>query len=615
MRSAVGKAGEAGHNGAVRGRDFGPDDFGEDDDLVALERAEALLDHRDPDQAEALVAARRAAEEESKRREAQIEKLQLATRHKRKVFRRRLLVVGVTVAVLGLAAIPAGKALMHELARNEAAMRAVDAVARPAMAQGFKDRKDFINVPQAGVKLQIPRATCSAVIAVTEGQPGAAPVRIERAHGSPFESKQGIIWCSCEAEEVLARVSDNSGRRASLTWISSPMGDVGGAEALTFAKVAGFTVVSDGTGMACADPAFDLWSRRPSHGELAALPKDRKGITASAVAEGMEAVGMVPTGQAFGVVHSAQGYCYLVIPEALGSTMTVREQDGTRIATEAPGAFGWCSHAADQIYSVWPTGSESPAALVFRAQADRVGGLTGIHELALRRGAVAFRGHLGEDDLEPDVKATLIASSVNDATITVADAAGLPEKQGMLVTAFSLLRDGAYLPDAVPLVPYACFPRYEPKVEEQAYSCWQARVQRWRTEGKPKRQAAAQGPTPFWMSVLADVGDQGAVEAGAKLLTFARRMRLMGFEPTTVEGVRDTATGAVISGRHGQVDTVAVGITSTGPWVHPLTDARPWSLDGDIRIVQIPEGKTMTLHASVPLGGNASARRVVVWRR
>lgn len=615
MRTEVGKRVEARHNGPVRGRDFGADDFGDDDDLVALERADALLDNRDPEQAEAVVAARRAAEAEQRRREAQLEKVRAAGEKRKKVFRRRLLVVGVTVAVLGAAAVPVSRALIKEMARNEAAKKGLDAVTAPAMPLGFKERKDFIDVPPAGVKLQIPRATCSAVVAVAEGQSGTVPLRLERAHSQPLDTQDGLIWCSCEAEEVLARVPQDGGKRSSIAWIAAPMGEVGGAELLGHQSVRSFHVVTDGSGMACADSAFDLWSQRAGHGELDPLPKDRKGIAGASVRDGMEPVGLLASGRAFGVIRSAQGYCYLAVPEAPGATMTLREQDGKRIAEDASGGFGWCSHAASEIYSVWPTVRDGPPVAVLRAPADRIGGLTGVHEMATRRGVGLFHGHLGESDIDADVRAALVAASVNDKTITAADASGLPETQGVLVAAFALLRDGAYLPDAVPRVPYACLPPYELKADVQAYSCWQARPQRWRTEGKPKHQAAAQGPTPFWMPVLGDLDDPGAVEAGAKLLTFARRMTLMGFEPTTIEGVRDNASGAVISGRSGLVDTVAVGITRTRPWIHPLSDGKPWSIDGDVRILQVPEGKTVTVRAPAGLGGDAAARRVVVWRR
>jgi hypothetical protein len=599
----------------VRGRDFDAEDFGDDDDLIALERADALLDNRDPSQAEAVVAARRAAEQERRRREAQLEKIRIASEKRKRVFRRRLLVVVVAVVALGSAAVPASIALKREIERNNAARKGLDDERMSAVAAGFKDEKDFFDVPSAGVKVQVPRSTCSAVLAVAEGRPGKAAVRIERKQGEPVESPEGIAWCSCEPEEVLIRGGDPNAPRTSIRWISAPMGEVGGAEVLRVNPPHGFKVVSDGTGMACADSAFDLWSQHAGHGDIDPLAKDRKGLTEALVAEGMEAVGLLRAGRAFGVVRSAQGYCYLVIPDGPGSSLTLREQDGRRIAEEAAGAFGWCSSTGGEVYSIWPATPGGPPVLVLRAPANRIGGVTGVHEMALRRGAGAFRAHLSEDDLEPDVNAALVASTVNEATITRADAGGLPEKQGALVTAFALLRDGAYLPDAAPRVPYACFPPYEVKADAQAFTCWQAIPQRWRTEGKPKHQAAAQGPMPFWMAVLAGVGDPGAVEAGAKLLSFARRMTLMGFEPTTIEGVRDTASGAVVSGRAGLVDTVGVGITATRPWIHPLTDGDPWSLDGAVHIVRVPEGKTITLRATSPLGANAAARRVVVWRR
>ena len=591
---------------AVQGKDFDEDDF---DDGVGASPG-------DPEQARAQepAEARRASEEERRRREAQIQQFRADTEQKKRSRRRRMLIAGVGVVVIGAAAVPVWRFSTATVSRAKADRDALNAPSVPAEAIGFKSPKDFIDVPPDGVNLDVPRATCSAVVGIADGSSNRRRIRIEHKSGAAIEADGGIIWCDCEHEDVSVRFVGAPAARTSLRWMRAPMSSVGGAEVMTFQPVDGFTVASDGTGMACADAAFATWASRPGHGDWDPLPKDRAGLAAKIVREGLEPVGLIPASRRYAAVRSERGYCYLVLADGAG-LLSLRESDGHRLVSDTAAAIGWCSHAVDELYSLWQSKANGADALVFRAPAARVGGLTGIHEAALRRGIKTFAGHLGEDDLAADATAALLALSIVEGAILKSDAAGLPEKPGMLVAGFSLLESGAYLPDAAPHIPAGCFPPFDPGAEAQAYTCLQARPQRWRTDGKEKRQAAALGPMPFWMSVLGNASDDAAMQAGARLLAFSRRMTLLGFEPTTVEGVRDSAGGAVITGRPGTPDTVAVGITVEKPWIHPLTDGAAWSIDGELRVIKVPEGKTTTMHTAGGMPGNAEGRRVVVWRK
>ena len=578
----------------------------------------------EPEQARAqeLAAARQAADEENQRREPELQQLRAAKEQQKRARRRKMMVAGVVSALLGAAAVPVWRFRTAMAARAKADRDAFSGASKPAEDFGFKNAKDFIDVPPDGVTLDVPPATCSAVVGLAEEYWNRNGIRVEHKSGAVIEAEGGVIWCDCEREEVKVRFVDAPAGHTSLRWMSVPMSSVGGAEVMKFQAVEGFTMAREDPGMACADAAFAAWAAQPGHADLEPFPKDRPGLAAKLVQDGFEPAGMIPRSRQFATVRSARGYCYLVLNDGNGC-LEMRESDGHRLAPTCAPAIGWCSHVGDELYSLWQSQMFSmsgidygkPNALVFRAPAVRVGGLAGIREAALRQGIkVRFAGHLGEDDLALDATAALRALSIADEVIVRSDAAGLPEKPGMLVASFSLLQSGAYVPNADPHVPAGCFPPFDAKADAQAYSCLQARPQGWRTAGKEKRQAAALGPMPFWMSVLANASDDAAMQAGAQLLAFARRMTLLGFGPPTVEDAGGTSSRVMITGRTGTPETVAVGITVERPWIHPLTDGPAWTLEGDLRVLGLPEGKTVTLH----LGGmpkKAEGRRVVVWRK
>ena len=156
----------------------------------------------------------------------------------------------------------------------------------------------------------------------------------------------------------------------------------------------------------------------------------------------------------------------------------------------------------------------------------------------------------------------------------------------------------------------------DPSSPFQTYVCVQARPQRWRREGSVDTQGAAEGRLPFWLSMLADMKEQRSLRAVAEMLVFSRRMTLLGFEPTTHDGVKDSAMGGEILGRPEKTEALAVGLSKRPPWFHPLTHRSAWKLDGDLPIVKVKLGESVKVRSVTgSLGGNPNDRRVVVWRR
>jgi hypothetical protein len=126
--------------------------------------------------------------------------------------------------------------------------------------------------------------------------------------------------------------------------------------------------------------------------------------------------------------------------------------------------------------------------------------------------------------------------------------------------------------------------------------------------------AATQGPLPFWMQVYAPVADADALATELSLLTLARRLSALGFQPT-VDGFADLPDGVEVAGRAGDTAVVAVGVVPEWPWAFPYTDGPSWKLDEEPRIVPLTPGGHAQLTSTPPPSGPRSTRRTVVFRK
>ena len=591
----------------------GSDDF---DDLIEIERASAVLHQRDPAQAERVVQALRARQAETAQREEAAARIQQAAVRKRRIRRLRLLIVGATVAAVAVLAVPLTLAIMKEARRADNLRKDLTAAVRPASKLGFIEAKDWLDVPSPGVVFEVPRNTCSALMGVGEGVTKPLRIRVERKGIDPIEVDGGIVWCSCDKEEAKAIFVSPPDKRVALRWLTSPMGTVGGIEVLMAEAIRGFSVTTDEPAFGCADAAFGTWSSGGRHGALAALDEAAKQKAAGPTAEGIAAIGMFDGANFFGVVASKRGYCYLALQGEQATQITLRTEQGRRVVERSEAAIGWCSYKTEHAYSLWRDKVGGASLLVFEVQAERVGGLTGLREVAARQGAKKMESLLESEDLTADATATLIASGVGQSSIAPADTTGLPGRANSTAVAFARFDSGSFLPDVAPSVPVACSPEPKPNIPLQTYVCVQARPQRWRSEGASDTQGAAEGRVPFWLSLLAGQSDLSALKAQAELLAFGRRMSLMGFEPTTTDGVKDSAFGGEVLGRPDKTEAVALGLVRRRPWVYALSDGAAWKLDGALQVMKIPMGKSVRVRVvGGALGGNPSDRRVVVWRR
>jgi hypothetical protein len=604
------------HNGAVTEGDGGAggQDEASFDELVEIERATALIQDRDPGQAEAVVAARMLAKAERQKRDEQLVKVQEAGRRKERRRKRKIIAIVLSVIAVGGAGYPLSKYIREETRRSDALRKLLDDASDGARKQGFKSKKDWSSVDTSGVALAVPKGTCSVIVAVREGGGSPGPIRVERQRAKAIEGAGGHVWCSCDDEEVTVRPVDGAAHPIAVRWLTAGTVALGGVEVLATVNIPGLTLRVDDFGRSCSDQAFEAWSAKEKHGRIPEVPAKRPEWIEPLLAEGFAPVGMLAADRQFAVIDVKGGQCMLATAKEQTGTVTLRAQDGKRLVKRTAASLTWCCHGDPTRHTLWR--DEGPATdwVVLSIEAKRIGGMAGLRDLAKRQ-SLELVGGIAPSELAADAEAALLASSVAKDSMLRGGKDGLTPKPEHRVVAFSMLRAGAYVADETAMAPMGCHPLPDPKATMNAFVCVQARPQRWRPEGSENTQAAVSAKLPYWMSVLADATDPKALQAAAQLLGFARRMAARGAEPSSAFGVQDMPWGAKIRGHANKKTVVAVGITKTAPWIHPLTSDASWTLDGPAPMAEVAADGDIELRSKLPLGFNAGARRVVAWRR
>ncbi|MBW2522753.1 MAG: hypothetical protein JRI23_01195 [Deltaproteobacteria bacterium] len=585
------------------------------DELVEIERATALIQGRDPGQAEAVVAARLRAKSERKKREEQLVKLQEAAERKRRARKRRTILLVVLGLALAASAYPTYNFVVEQTVRNAALRKLLDEASRAANLRGFKKKDEWLDVGAGGVSTTVPKATCSAVVAVREDGGEVGPIRIERQKAKVIEGVGGHIWCSCDDEQITVRPSEAPGARLAVRWLTTGTVACGGIDVLQTLEIEGFQLRVDNFGSSCANEAFEAWTGKRANGRIDEVPDKPAPWLAPLLEDGFALVGWLPAERTFGVVDTSAGQCMLVTTAEQEVTAQVRAQSGKPASDEAASSWGWCAYGESTRRSVWRAKGAPVPWAVLSIDAEALGGMAGLRGLAARRDLRGLEGLIATEELADDAKAALLASSVAKDTVAVGTDQGLGPKTDHRVIAFSMLQAGAYVADETSLAPMGCHPMPDPEASLNAFVCVQARPQPWRPEGSESSQAAASAKLPFWLSLMNDATDPKALQAAAQALGFARRMSARGCEPSSAFGVKDEAWGATVRGHANKKTVAALGITKTAPWVHPLTAGEPWTLDGPVPMVEVPADGEIQLKAAIGLGFDANARRVVAWRK
>ena len=583
-----------------------PENFAE---LVEIERASAQLHGRDPARAEETVRARlrEIAEKEEREKRNEVERREVEAAARRRPF---VIAAGVAVALVSLGVVGWGVSWgLARMDRGEAFASALDEAGRPLASLGFASKEDWIDAEGESIVLSIPAKTCAAVIVVAEGSTSLVDTELARPAGKG--SGPSHLWCACAGEEATLTVP-SAEQHAAVRLFTGEFASVGGPFALASEVPEGWKVTMGASDEACAHEAAAIWVK----GDERAMPvpfPDHVANNPRFVAEGMEPAGLFPPERPFVALPSASATCYFAQPFGQGGKVQLRGEDGAPLSEPTDQAFGWCHYGDATKLTLWrEAGAEVPY-VVTRASATRLGGSLGLGELAARQGHEGATLLVLGGDLVKDAKAALVASSVGAATVVLGTASGLPGGPDHRVVAATVRQEGTVVPSGS--VAHACRPKPSPEAALTHLLCVQAEAQPWRGSGEPGSWGAAEAELPVWLWELAKEPSPPLLEAMASILVFARRLHQAGFEPTSVDGVEATVWGAEISRRGKTTEVVAVAITKTEPWFHPLSDGDAWTFDDMPRIVVMPPEGKLTLRAPKPLTYDPKAVSAVVWRR
>lgn len=431
--------------------------------------------------------------------------------------------------------------------------------------------------------------------------------KLEVDHGGEtLTGARSIGWCACTPEKAVIRAD---GPLRLLRVDGKLVGNVDGLGA-----VEPRPAVTSQRSEDCAAEQLDEWLAEkklpPAPVDATLLDADPR--FASLRAAGFLPVAALPEERAFAVIDGGGQSCFVAWSAAPEDAFTVRLSGGARPIVAEKGGVAWCSEAP-RLVTLWRQGTGKVN--VARSAADRVAGLLGLKERVLRHGVFApFTAWVAAEDLAWDALQALRGSAIGDAAIALSgtDAESKPGADPRLV-AISMLQGGSFAADRRGDVPFFCHPKAETGALHTM--CAQLRPQTWRQTGAMGSVGLAQAPLPFWLTVFADVKDSDVAKSVVALLILARRLHGEGFEPTTLAGVVEEASGVSITGRGGDDAVVAVGLGPKAPFVFPYSDGSDWQLAGEPRIVDLKPGERVVLSSVQTPSVPKEQRRTVVFRR
>jgi hypothetical protein len=554
-------------------------------ELAELESTIADLEQREGARTEETIAAKREAE----KRKAELHVLLLRTRERFEERQRaRRIRLGIALAALvgaGLLAAKLVPAMTTGLAKTTSE---INAAAAPFEASGFSEVRTSWGVEAAD--LATDKGRCFVVVGAAAD--GPARLRVQRGF-TALDAQGSAGWCACAPEPV--KITPSGKEPLALRILSADASVVGGADLFATRTPHPATVMPETVDRACAELALDQWMAAHPPAAPAAL-----GPVAKKLDElGAKAIGAAGADDAFVVVPPSQETCFAAIAGE-ASELALRLPGGARPVTTKRPALAFCTKAARPL-SVWRAGRG--AVTVLAAPAQRVGGALGMRGLVERAGASAVATWVAPEELAFDANATLVASGISPSLAL--DPSALA--RASIVVFSTDARSTVAIDAGDPAI--LCRPAVTVGAVQSL--CLEARPGAWSPpEGLPAGAVAAERPS--WMP--ATPSDRARLERTLDVLAFARRMALSGFDLATFGGVQPTATGARITGRSGEKEIVALALGTAPPYVAPLSDGTPWTIDGAPHVVALRPGQTVELTPGKPVP-SLGAREILVWRR
>jgi hypothetical protein len=571
------------------------------DDLAEVERALSVLQGRDPE----FERARRQDEEARAKRRAQIE--EASRTEGRKARTRRLVIVAVGIVLAGVAVF-AGTMFRAEVERRGRIEKASDSY----RAMGFTI-VETSGRGSPGTLEETPDKGC--LIAVSTGD---APLKVVRASGDAIEGKGPLVFCVCATEKltITSKVDKEGG--LALLRIESPA--IGGSKAFAFLPFKPGTTAR--TDEACAEQSLDAWvdgKRYPAPPPLEEkwLKEDPK-RAAMFEAVGFKSIGGVAADRPFGIVDLPKESCIVAVGKP-GDALTLRLKGGATPIAKADTAFAWCASGEQTAVVERVQHATAGDVTVIAAPAARVGGTVGLEEILeaahLKVGQKAIA--VPHVDHAWNAKQLLVASAVPDGVVTVASAPDIPVDNEARLASVSFGSPNALV--AVPAEEVFSF--CEPILSDTSLDamCVFSGQHAWKISNSEAVAGVARAKLPFWLFGLQDAKEPAAMKVAADLVTFTRRMRRAGFEPTAMEAMTETNNGVDVLGRANEDAVIAFGLAPVSPWIFPYADdpTKSWNITtGEPRIVPVKVLEKVKLVSTVKgTLPSKDIRRSVVYRR
>ncbi len=564
------------------------------DDLAEVERALSVLQGRNPE----FERARREDEAAREKRRAQIEAESRAETSKARA--RMLRFGGIAVAVAAFAVF-AGTVFRREVARRGRIEQASDSY----RAMGFV----VVETSGRGSPGRLEDTTDKGcMVAVSTGD---APLKVARASGTT-EGPGPVVFCTCATEKVT--VTSDVAEGGGLALLRIDAAAIGGSKAFAFLPFKPGTTAR--TDEACAEASLDAWIEGKRYPAQAA--PDDTWLKADAkrrdllVGLGFAPLATVPADRPLAIVELPKDACVVAVG-APGEKLGLRMKGGAMAVANADGAFAYCA-SGEAIATIERQGAGEVT--VIAAPAARVGGTVGLAEVLDEAGVkiAASAVTVPPTDRAWNAKQLLVASAVPEGLVTLASAPEVPADTEARLAAVSFGSAKALVPEPAAEVYSYC----EPPLADGSIDamCVFSGPHAWKISSAEAVGGVARAKMPFWLFALQGVGEPAAMKAAADLVTFARRMRREGFEPTTIEAMTETEAGVEVLGRMGEDAIVALGVAPVAPWIFPYSDGPAWSItEGEPRIVPVKPLQKVKVEATAKKLPKKDTRRSVVFRR
>jgi len=558
-------------------------------DLAEVERAIAILEGREDSNREDVAFARKEAERLRSAVNSALERIDQNLREARQARIRRGAAIALTVVLVGTVAFLIVPRVQSWFSGRARSTQAAQQAAAPFVREGFVEIETSAGTAPLTVNAE--RGKC--YVAVAGSADGAARVRVDRGPVSAEGTSVGV--CACSLEDL--RFSTTGPEPIELRVLAAPDSVTGGADLLPILAASPDARVVEAVDRRCAEESIDAF--------IAAHPPGGAGEPRETRVEalGLRRVASAPPEMPLVVLPAEKDACFLAQSENEEDSLSLRLKGGERPVPiqRVKGAVALCGRSLAGV-SVWREGRGEVA--VFSAPAARVGGLLGMGDLSRHAGRAATLWAPVED-LAFDAQSVLLASGL--APLGPGES-GAPGEYALFLAvstdAKSMLEVDERAPDAF------CRPPVNIGVARSL--CLEVRPG---ALGDPAALPAgsARAKRPFWLPVAR--ANRAQNERALDVLAFARRMSVAGFELTGLTGFVEIPGGVEVTGRSGEKEIVALAVSQSPPYVHPLTDGPAWTLEGEPQVVQLPAGKSVKLKATPPFVGPRTGRETIIWRR